>query len=288
MKIRILILLLACPVIIVAQQFHYPVPPDSISDRQGRINFMLEHFFVENAYNDTTLFNRPKLLLDYIYLLKQVDVGRQEKAINSLISCASKINDNLGMALYWLDNMLYDSASPHYDEDIYLRILEHVVNSDVDSVMKIIPKERIKILKKNKVGNIANDIMYVDKAGGEHRLFEIDAPLLLLVFNNPDCSNCQRAEKTISNDTNIQNLIKKNYLKVVAITPDSNYDEWKEHSYPDGWIVGFDKDKLIYSQRLYDIQRYPSMYILDKGKRVLLKEANIERVCNYLNVMLIP
>ena len=69
----------------------------------------------------------------------------------------------------------------------------------------------------------------------------------------------------------------------IAITPDANYGEWMEHNYPQNWIVGYDMEKIIYKQQLYDIQRLPCIYLLDKVKRVLLKEADYNRLCNYLS-----
>lgn len=63
---------------------------------------------------------------------------------------------------------------------------------------------------------------------------------------------------------------------------DAEYEEWMKHSYPSNWIVGYDKEKVIYKLRLYDIQRLPCIYLLNKDKRVLLKEADYDRLCNYL------
>ena len=47
-------------------------------------------------------------------------------------------------------------------------------------------------------------------------------------------------------------------------------------------LIAPDGEKVIYSQRLYDIQRLPCMYLLDRNKKVLLKEADYERVHKYL------
>lgn len=41
-------------------------------------------------------------------------------------------------------------------------------------------------------------------------------------------------------------------------------------------------EKTIYGQRLYDIQRLPCIYLLDKDKQVLLKEADYGRLSAYL------
>jgi hypothetical protein len=68
----------------------------------------------------------------------------------------------------------------------------------------------------------------------------------------------------------------------LAITPDADIKEWKKHKYPTNWTIGFDIDGAIYGKRLYDIQRLPCIYLLDKGKRVLLKEADYKRLDVYL------
>lgn len=264
-----------------AQSFKYPTPPDSIQDRQERIAYMANNFWSTETISDTTNFNSPKLMLDYLYLLKQQKDNSE--SVKSFISLAAKNEITFGPILYWLDNILYDSSSPHYDEALYLKMMSAVVAADVDSVMKLLPAERINILKKNQIGQVANDFSYVDKIGGHHRLHEIDAPLLLLIFNNPDCSFCHQSEELITNDDAIQKLYNTNILKIVAVTPESDYDDWMQHKYPNSWIVGYDKENVIFSQRLYDIQRLPCMYLLDGNKTVLLKEADYERIHKYLS-----
>ena len=78
-------------------------------------------------------------------------------------------------------------------------------------------------------------------------------------------------------------LLNSGRLKLLAVTPEADYEEWMNHAYPSNWLVGYDKEEVIYEQRLYDIQRLPCLYLLDKNKRVLLKEADYDRLCKYLS-----
>lgn len=270
-----------CSLLSWGQIFTYPIPPNSILDRQGRINYMTENFWNEQTLSDTTYFQSPRLLLDYLYLLKQAD--EHDKNIQSFVSLACKQESTFGQILYWLDNILYDSSSPHYNENLYSSLMNAVVYSDADSVMKLIPLQRIEMMNKNQVGKQANDFSFVDKVGYTKTLYQVEAPLLLLVFNNPDCSLCNKTEKSIVQDELLQSLLNSGRLKLLAITPDADYDEWLNHQYPLNWQVGYDKGKNVYEQRLYDIQRLPCFYLLDKDKRVLLKEADYERLCKYLS-----
>lgn len=282
MKRWLILFVITCSCEVVAQTFRYPVPPDSISDRQGRIDYMVNHFWNEQTISDTINFQSPRLLLDYLYLLKQEDENMQKNSIKSFVSQSCKKEQTFGAILFWLDYILYDSSSPHYDENIYLRLMAEVVASEADSVMKLIPAERIKVMSQNQIGKAANDFSYVDRDGKRHTLYDVDAPLLLLVFNNPDCSICHNTEKAMISNTLLQDMLEKGRLKVLAITPDADFEEWGKHKYPSSWLAGIDMEGFIYKNRLYDIQRLPCMYLLDKDKQVLLKEADYGRLSAYL------
>lgn len=266
----------------MAQTFHYPVPPDSISDRQERIAYMVSHFWSHQSIGDTANFQSPKLLLDYLYLLKQEDTKRLENHVKSFVSLACKEEQTFGRILFWLDRIFYDSASPHYDENMYMKLMVEVVSSHTDSLTKLILAERLKVMSQNQVGKPANDFSYVDKKGKRHRLYDVEASLLMLVFNNPDCSLCHQAEEAMGGNALLQDMLVAGRLKVLAIAPDADIMDWKKHSYPRKWLVGFDKEGIIYRKRLYDIQRLPCIYLLDENKHVLLKEADYSRLNAYL------
>lgn len=51
---------------------------------------------------------------------------------------------------------------------------------------------------------------------------------------------------------------------------------------PQGWIVGRNKQGDIRSRTLYEILATPTMYLLDKQKKVLLKDASMEQLIRYL------
>lgn len=281
-KWPVLLYMLVFPIMAWGQGFSYPVIPDSIVDRTGRINYMAAHFWNEKTIADTMNFQSPKLLLDYLYLLMQSDEKEKEKFAHSFVSLSCKLENTFRQILFWLDNILYDSSSPYYDEQLYLKLMNEVLASEADSVMKLLPKQRAEIIKKNQVGELANNFSFIDKESNHHELYDLEAPLLLLIFNNPDCSLCHRTEEEIAQNKGLQTLLDSGKVKVLAITPDADYNDWIVHDYPSNWLVGYDKEKIIYEQRLYDIQRLPCIYLLDKDKRVLLKEADYERLCKFM------
>ena len=251
--------------------------------REERISYMVQHFWNEQAVGDTLNFKSPKLLLDYLYLVKQTDESLREHSIREFMDLSAKYEDSFGWIVYWLDRILYDSLSPHYDEVIYLKFLDAILSSEADTVMKLLPQERWKIVMKNQIGKLACDFSFTDKGHQGHRLYDIDAKLLLIVFNNPECSLCEAAEDSIQSSEVIRKLLQNDSLKILAVTPNAEFEEWAKKKYPESWMTGIDTDGTIMGEPLYDIQRLPALYLLDEQKRVLVKEANVERVVNYLN-----
>ena len=51
---------------------------------------------------------------------------------------------------------------------------------------------------------------------------------------------------------------------------------------PEEWICGFDKTGVLVAKKLYDLRPSPSLYLLDKKKSVILKDARLDEIAGYL------
>ena len=73
-------------------------------------------------------------------------------------------------------------------------------------------------------------------------------------------------------------------LAVVNVYIDEDVAAWREYepNYPRAWLCGYDAAGLIRSDRLYNVRAIPSLYLLDGRKRVLMKDAPVERVVSWL------
>ena len=52
--------------------------------------------------------------------------------------------------------------------------------------------------------------------------------------------------------------------------------------YPSGWYNGYDFRRVMNDGSLYYVRAIPSLYLLDAGKRVIMKDAPTERVLAFL------
>jgi len=172
---------------------------------------------------------------------------------------------------------LYDPNSPLRCEDFFLPLAEGLLASD------LIPEEErmqyeheVQMCRLNAIGTQAADFVFIDTKGLKRTLYGIDSEYTLLVFGNPDCHACKELVEMMAEDDIADELVKSGRLTVVDIYIDQDIDLWKErmHSYPKAWINGYDPSFEIRNDHLYNIRAVPSMYLLDKDKKVLLKDAS--------------
>ncbi len=136
----------------------------------------------------------------------------------------------------------------------------------------------------NPVGSQAPDFRFTDARGRTHSLYGIRAHVTLLFFSNPGCYACQQIINTLQAVPGMETMLSDGTLAVVNVYIDEDLDAWRayEPNYPRAWHCGYDAAGLIRSDRLYVVRAIPSLYLLDEGKRILMKDAPVERVVSWL------
>jgi thiol-disulfide isomerase/thioredoxin len=132
----------------------------------------------------------------------------------------------------------------------------------------------------NKVGSIAADFRFADSKGRIRNLHDIDAEMTLLFFSNPGCEACMQIITVLRDEPVIASLVAEGRLAVVNVYIDEDIQAWRSYMpiYPEEWYNGFDPDYLIRGEWLYNVRAIPSLYLLDKEKRVILKDAPENKV----------
>ena len=75
-------------------------------------------------------------------------------------------------------------------------------------------------------------------------------------------------------------------LLVLSINPDEELHDCRKHlnEFPKEWINGYDKKFTIKEKQLYDLKAIPTLYVLNKEKAVLLKDATTQAIEEYLMI----
>lgn len=180
---------------------------------------------------------------------------------------------------------LYDPNSPVRNEDLYLPYVEGLAASPFTREAArpgYVYQQRMCAL--NPVGSLAPDFRFTDADGRTHRLYDVKARTTLLFFSNPGCYACQQIINTLQAVPGMETMLGDGTLAVVNVYIDEDLDAWLayEPNYPRAWHCGYDAAGLIRSDRLYNVRAIPSLYLLDRDKRILMKDAPVERVVSWL------
>ena len=180
---------------------------------------------------------------------------------------------------------LYDPNSPVRNEDFYRPFVEKLASSDlIDDGYRRGYEWDARMCRLNGVGSQAADFPFTDTRGKLRTLHGIKAEYTLLIFANPGCKACQEITAAMKASPAISALVDSGRLKVVDVYIDQEIDDWKAHiaDYPADWINGYDQDYAIRTDLVYNIRAIPSIYLLDKDKSVLMKDAPQEKVLGAL------
>lgn len=73
-------------------------------------------------------------------------------------------------------------------------------------------------------------------------------------------------------------------LKILTLYPEEDVALWQEQlgSMSAKWINAYDKGQVLTKDLLYNLSSIPSFYLLDKEKKVLLKDADWIQIVEYL------
>ena len=220
-------------------------------------------------------------------VLDMVPMEVAEKAVGRLFerAAACEMTDTASNVLESVDKIiekyLYDPNSPMRNEDWYRPFLEAKAASDL--FPEAVRKRAAETARKcalNKVGTPAADFRFSDRDGRIHSLYGIKAETTLLFFSNPGCNACKEIIDALKGYGEMEPMIARGELAVLNIYIDEDLGEWYKYMpiYPKSWYNGYDPNYVIRTELLYDVRAIPSLYLLNRDKIVLMKDAPVEKV----------
>ena len=277
---------------VVTQKFTHPEVPALITDPNQRIEYLVRRYWDYFDFADTTYVPTPEITeqawVDYLDLLFRIPPDKAQEAMKGMMTKSAQNSKKLflyftGIAEFYL----YEPNSPVQNEELYIPVLEVMLQtSTLDDTEKIRPQSQLDWALKNRTGTKATDFQYAGMTGQTGSLYRINAEYTLLFFDNPECTSCLEHIEILRKSVLMNRLISERKLAILSIYPDREVNEWKEHFtiYPTDWIVGYDPSFAIGLK--YDLKASPTLYLLDKAKTVLLKDATVGQIESLLNYML--
>jgi thiol-disulfide isomerase/thioredoxin len=150
--------------------------------------------------------------------------------------------------------------------------------------------DRAYSLMANILGTPASDIELPDSTGRVVSLFSRKQEYTLLVFWDPTCGHCKETLPKI--DSVYNSRWKKDGLGIYAVAKetegtrsdwlrfiaDKNIGHWSHVYYSKEVEQGRVSKNIPGYSQLYDVQSFPTLYLLDKDKRIIAKKLSYEQM----------
>lgn len=266
--------------------------PSVIQDKAEQREYLSYHYWDNMPWEDTSLLITPILIkqpyFEYLSVISELGLSKAEDRLKELAAKSSSSSKSVSEAFLQLfEETLDHPNSPMKHEKLYMAVLnEYIRNLNSNDPLKEKLNWDRELLNKNKVGDVCEDFKIVFTDGSVNSLHSISSEYILIFFFEPDCRVCKESLE-YAQKSDIINRFKERNM-VLAIYSGENITLFEEvaGSFPGGWRVGHDLNNMIALDRLYDRRASPSVFILDKEKKVLLKDGDIESAEALINKLL--
>lgn len=281
---------------IVPDTFVLPPIPGAITVPGERAKYLTMHYWDRFDFADRKLINRPEIteqaFVDYINILNHVPA---ENADESVAYTLNKAAEDTVVYLHFatlFEKYLYDPNSPFRNEELYIPVLQEITRSPLLTEAEQSPfLFQLDMVLKNRVGQKANNFSYTLPSGQSFDLYNLKSEYILLMFSNPGCSTCEAVTKRLAQSREMNQALSLNgpdrtMLTILTVYPDNDLEEWLDHldELPAAWVHGYDKGARITQEKLYDIKAFPTLYLLDREKSVILKDTSIEALESFFSI----
>ena len=268
--------------------FQLPEVPAMLDTPEARAAFVARHFWDHFDFTDTAYIHLPDIteqaIVNFMDLMNHVPKEVAELSVTILYGKAA-INSQMlwhfweTMSRYW-----HDPNSPMKNEEMFILMCRSVeALPQAELVLKQRAQYARTLAEKNRVGMNAADFVYTLESGKQGNLYDLKAEYTLVFFYDPDCDTCTEIKRMMKQSFLLKDMVAKGQMTVLTVYPDEDVELWQKRlsELEKEWVNAYDKNQVITHDLLYDLSSLPSFYLLDKDKKVVLKDADWRQVMQF-------
>jgi thiol-disulfide isomerase/thioredoxin len=136
----------------------------------------------------------------------------------------------------------------------------------------------------NLTGTLVMNFEMEDENGAKHALYDVEAPMTLLIFFSPLCDHCKEFMPGVY-QTYLDYSPKG--LKAVTLNTDKQFEYWKKFVKQQGWqwLNLASPDGIDALEKQFAVVNLPLIYLLDKDKKILVKRIRPDKLGEVLSKM---
>lgn len=251
-------------------------------------NYYKKHYWDGFDFSDTRILRTPFFEPRLERYIKNLVVQTPDSLIKEadfLIKKASVNDDIKSFVVYYIASQ-YENPKTVGTEDVWVHLAEKYYLSGemgISDESKKRISEKVNTLKYLLVNKPFPALSVFDPTGKKVSVQSIAADYTVLFFYAPTCGHCKEASPVLKA---FYEKNKASGVKVMTISTEHNVEEWKSFltTYKmDGMINTFDSMKEIDFNRKFDVVTTPTVYVLDKNKKIIARKMPVDQLDDFLN-----
>lgn len=285
--------LLTSKILLASADPEVPAPPKAAN---GRPDSLWQFAYYKNHFWDnfdladdrmlrTSLF-QPRLDR-YIKDLTVQQVDSLTKEADMLVRRTGSNKDTRNYVIWYLTSQ-YERPKVLGTDGLFIHMVEKywltgkVDNLDSATIRNV--SERVAVLKPLQVGKPFRMPVVGDTLARPINIAQATAgaDYTVLFFYAPHCGHCREAAPKVKKFTDSP---AGKGVKVVAIAIEDSADDWKKFIREfklTNWVNGFDHGQTIDFRRQYDVATTPTVYVLDKSRKIIARSLPAEQVEDFI------
>lgn len=259
--------------------FPYPEVPETMTTLYERCNYLVYHFWERCNFKQafSSLNRMENAFVDFISFMPYATADTAFMAVDRLLENVKKSPDQLLSIGRFAKAHLFSDTAQFYSEELYEPFAKAVVEN------KKVPREKreafekdLKIVSNTRIGKRIPDLKFELAGGGESTVSANMAPMVIILFTGPDCSDCSMSRVRLSADYALNSMMKEGRLKIINLYVGPVDAGWTETqtAAPEGWIVGRCPEAAEY----FDLRYLPNIAYLNKKMEVLGKNFSADEI----------
>ncbi|MEO7530397.1 MAG: redoxin domain-containing protein [Sediminibacterium sp.] len=256
--------------------------------------FVKEHFWDDVLFNDDRLLRTPffeKKVDEYYKNLVSPEPDSVIKEVKYMLLMARTGKE---MYPYLLTKFTNKYMNPEFmgQDKVFVYLFENFYAKGdtmlLNPTSRKVITERAYSLMANQIGQPAPPLDLTDTSGKITSLYNINAPFTVVAFWDPNCGHCK--EEIPRLDSMYEAKWKKYGVAVYSVYIYNNeLPVWKNfirEKKLSNWVHAYETNEAKAAtekagkpnyRQLYDIQKTPTVYLLDKDKHIIAKQLSLEQ-----------
>lgn len=269
----------------------FPMPeiPGMITSEEEARTYLVAHFWDEFDFKDVRLLKNKQVLAqglaNFVSLSANTPLEQKEAVGKGFTTLCKGITENHTLTdslKYYVEEYLYNPNSPYYNEELYGVYLKSMMeNLPANDPLVETYRFKLQLIGRNCPGDKAENFDYYLPDGARRSLYstKVKGDYLILVFYDPECHSCHDIMMGMFADRSLAEAVADGKVMVLAVYAEGDTEVWKKYlnGMPGNWVIGEDK-MAVKDRAIYDLKAMPTIYLLDKNKKVLLKDAPYARI----------